>query len=185
VLRYAALLHDTAKPETYSQDDAGVHFYRHEHIGSERARAILTRLRQPAALVDQVSSLVRDHLRVPYYTSEWSDAAVRRLMFDLGDQLAAALTLADADVRASDPLDYAEFQARIEELRARISTVGEAAEMARMKPLLNGNEVMSLLGIAPGPRVGEVLRFLLDQQIEGTISTIEQAEAAVQRQFGA
>lgn len=184
VLRYAALLHDTAKPETYSQDDAGVHFYRHEHIGSERARAVLTRLRQPAALVDQVSSLVRDHLRVPYYTSEWSDAAVRRLMFDLGDQLEAALTLADADVRASDPLDYAEFQARIEELRARIRAVGEAAEMARMKPLLNGNEVMSLLGIDPGPRVGEVLRYLLDEQIEGTITTKEQAEATVRRQFG-
>ncbi len=179
-LRYAALLHDIAKPETFTRDEKGIHFYRHEEIGAEKARAILTRLRQPTALIDQVTLLVRRHLRVPFYTSKWSLSAVRRLMYDLGDQLENAIALAKADVKASDPSDYPEFQARLAELRSRIEEVGEAAELARMKPLLNGNEVMELLGLEPGPRVGEVLRFLLDRQIEGEITTKEEAiEAGV------
>ena len=61
--------------------------------------------------------------------------------------------------------------------------VGEAAEIARMKPLLDGREIMQLLGIEPGPRVGEVLAFLLDQQIEGNIGTREQAVAVVKEHF--
>jgi poly(A) polymerase len=184
LLRYAALLHDIAKPETYSSDESGLHFYGHEKIGAERARAILTRLRQPAAFVEDVSRLVSNHLRVPSYRSEWSLSAVRRLMFDLGDQLQAAIALAQADVRASDPADYPEFQARLRELQARIREVGDAVELARMKPLLNGQEVMALLGMGPGPKVGEVLQFLLGQQIEGRITTREQAEQAVRRRFG-
>ena len=182
-LRYAALLHDVAKPETYSADETGAHFYRHEKLGAAKARAVLARLRQPAAFIDQVAKLIEDHLRVPFYTSEWSDSAIRRLMFELGDQLEAAIALADADVRASDPSDYPEFQTRLRELRTRIRGVGEASELARMKPLLTGDEVMSLLGLAPGPKVGEVLQFLLDQQIEGKITTREEAETAVRSAF--
>jgi len=184
LLRYAALLHDIAKPETYSSDESGVHFYRHEPLGAEKARTILTRMRQPAAFVERVAKLVDVHLRVPFYSSEWSDSAIRRLMFELGEQLEATIALAEADVRASDPSDFAEFQVRLRDLRQRIQQVGEAAELARMKPLLDGTEVMSMLGLSPGPRVGEVLRFLLDRQIEGAIGTREEAEEAVRKEFG-
>jgi len=183
-LRWAALLHDIAKPETYTSDETGVHFYRHERIGAERARHILSRLRHSSAFVEQVVALVRHHLRIPSYSGEWSDAGVRRLMYELGDQLEGAMALAEADVRASDPSDYAEFRVRLEELRARLQQVGEAAELARMKPLLDGHEVMALLGIGPGPRVGEVLGFLLDHQIDGNITTREEAIALVRHQFG-
>jgi putative nucleotidyltransferase with HDIG domain len=184
-LRYAALLHDIAKPDTFSTDDSGIHFYRHEELGAERAREILTRLRQPAALVEQVALLVRHHLRIPFYSPEWSLAAVRRLMFEVGGQMENAIALAEADVRASDPSDYPEFQQRLAELRSRIAEVGEAAALAAMKPLLSGNEVMSLLSLPPGPKVGEVLQFLLDRQIEGNINTREEAREAVRREFGA
>ncbi len=182
-LRYAALLHDIAKPETYSSDDTGVHFYRHETIGADRARAILGRLRQPSAFIGEVARLVEHHLRVPSYRSEWTDSAVRRLMFDLGEQLEPAIALAQADVRASDPSDYPEFEQRLKELRTRVGEIGEAAELAEMKPLLSGDEVMELLGIGPGPRVGEALQFLLDQQIDGNIVTRDEAVAAVLAQF--
>jgi poly(A) polymerase len=184
MLRYAALLHDISKPETLSTDDSGVHFLRHERVGAEQARAILSRLRQPASLIHQVAVLIRHHLRIPYYTSEWSDGAVRRLMFDLGDQLGSAIALAEADVAASDPRDREEFEARLQELRSRIEEIGEAAEIAQMKPLLSGDEVMELLGLEPGPRVGEILDFLLEEQIEGRIATREEAEAAVRDKFG-
>ena len=183
-LRYAALLHDIAKPETFSADDSGVHFYRHEQLGAEQARAVLSRLRQPSALITQVENLVLHHLRIPYYRSGWTDAAVRRLVYDLGDQLDAALALAEADVRASEPTDLPEFEERLLELRARIQRLGEAEEIARMKPLLTGHEVMELLGIDPGPTVGEVLDFLLDEQLEGRITSREEAVAAVRGKFG-
>lgn len=184
VIRYAALLHDIAKPETCSVDERGVHFYRHDELGAEKARAALVRLRHPSTFVEQVTRLVRHHLRIPYYSSQWSLAAVRRLMFDLGDQLEQAISLAEADVRASDPADFPGFQARLQELRSRIAQVGEAAELAAIRPLLSGDEVMALLDLPPGPKVGEVLRFLLDRQIEGSITTKEEARAAVLEEFG-
>jgi len=182
-LQYAALLHDIAKPETFSSDDSGVHFYRHERVGVDEASAILTRLRQPASLIERVGKLIENHMRIPSYRSEWTDGAVRRLMYDLGDELEHAMALAEADVRASDPVDLPEFEARLAELRTRVQQVGDAAEIARMKPLLSGDEVMELLGIGPGPRVGEVLGFLLDEQIEGRIQTREQAGTAVRENF--
>jgi poly(A) polymerase len=184
VARYAALLHDIAKPETFSEDASGVHFYRHEQIGAAQARDLLTRLRQPAPLIQQVEKLVRYHLRVPSYNSEWSDAAVRRLMYELGEQIEQAIALAEADVRASDPSDVPEFEARLGELRSRIQQIGEAAEIAKMRPLLNGDEVMALLGLTAGPKVGEVLDFLLDEQLDGRITTREEAVEAVRGRFG-
>lgn len=184
VLRYAALLHDISKPETFSSDDSGVHFYRHEREGVDAASAALVRLRQPADVIQKVGKLVRHHMRIPSYRSDWTDGAVRRLMYDLGDDLDGAIALADADVRASEPVDLPEFEARLAELRARVQQVGDAAEIARMKPLLNGDEVMELLGIGPGPRVGEVLSFLLDEQIEGRIDAREDALKAVRVKFG-
>ncbi len=184
VLRYAALLHDIAKPETFTSDDSGVHFYRHERVGADLARAILARLRQPGDFIQQVEDLVRQHMRIPCYRSEWTDGAIRRLMYELGDQLLDAMTLAEVDVRASDPANLPEFEGRLRELRARVQEVGDAAEIARMKPLLSGDEVMEILRIGPGPRVGEVLGFLLDEQIEGRIGTREEALAAVRGKFG-
>jgi poly(A) polymerase len=182
-LRYAALFHDIAKPDAYSADETGVHFYRHEDLGAEVVREILARLRQPADFIDAVAVLVRDHLRLPFYRSDWSASALRRLMYELGDHLEANLLLADADVRASDPHDYEEFSARMAELRRRLQEEGEAAELARMRPLLDGHEIMALLGLPPGPRVGEIQRYLLDQQIEGTLHTKEEAIEAVRREF--
>lgn len=183
VVRYAALLHDIAKPETFSADESGVHFYRHEQIGADQAREILTRLRQPVPFIQQVDKLVRYHLRVPSYSSEWTDTAVRRLMYELGEQIEQAIALAEADVGASDPSDIPEFDARLRELRSRMREIGEAAEIARMRPLLNGDEVMELLVIGPGPRVGEVLDFLLDEQLEGRITTREEAVEVVRGRF--
>jgi poly(A) polymerase len=183
LLRYAALLHDIAKPETLTADAAGVHFYRHERVGADQIRPILSRLRQPSDLIDGVSKLVREHMRIPYYRSEWTDGAVRKVMYDLGDLLESTLALAEADVRASDPVDLPEFESRMRELRGRIGQLGEASEIARTKPLLNGDEVMQLLGLEPGPKVGEVLDALLEEQIEGRIIARDQAVAYVRQRY--
>jgi poly(A) polymerase len=70
------------------------------------------------------------------------------------------------------------------ELRGRIAQLGEASEIARTKPVLNGDEVMELLGLQPGPKVGDVLDSLLEEQIEGRIITREQAVAYVRQRYG-
>jgi poly(A) polymerase len=184
LLRWTLLLHDIAKPATFSYDEEGVHFYRHEEAGAEIAGQILIRLRQPAELIAAVEKLIRHHLRIPMFRPEWSDAAVRRLMYDLGDEFDLAVEVAKADVGASHIIPGDNFPQRLAAFLERCRAVGEAAELARMRPLLNGQEVMELLGIAPGPLVGEVHRMLLSEQIEGRITTAEAARALVLEQFG-
>jgi len=183
LLRWAALLHDIAKPATVSTDERGIHFFRHEEVGARMAAEILARLRQPLQLRQQVSKLVRHHLRIPFYRPEWTQPAVRRLVYDLGEHLEAAIELAQADIKATRPEGESEFAPLLAELQARIQELGEAAAFAHMRPLLDGHEVMALLGLPPGPKVGEVHRFLLNEQIEGRLRTKEEAREAVRLRF--
>ncbi len=183
-LRWTLLLHDIAKPATFSTDEDGIHFYRHEEIGAEMAGKILAQLRQPADFIARVRKLIRYHLRTTSYQPEWSDAAVRRLMYDLGEDFDAAIEVSKADVGATRALPWDDFPGRMAGLLERVKRIGEAAELARMKPLLTGEEVMALLNIPPGPLVGEVHRFLLSEQIEGRITTPEQARDEVLKRFG-
>ncbi len=182
-LRWVMLLHDIAKPATFSEDENGIHFYRHEEVGASMAREILTRLRQPTDFSARVQNLIRHHLRITFYQPEWSDAAVRRLMYDLGADFEAAVQAAKADVEASHIIPEDDFPARLANLLERVASIGEAAELAKMKPLLNGEEVMALLKIGPGPVIGKVQRFLLSEQIEGRIKTAEQAKKSVLERF--
>src|SRR5439155_3283589 len=86
-LRWAALLHDIAKPRTRSIENGEVHFHRHELVGQKMARAILTRLKYPRRLIDDVGRLVELHLRPNSYEPDWTDGAVRRLMREAGASL--------------------------------------------------------------------------------------------------
>jgi poly(A) polymerase len=182
-LRWTMLLHDIAKPVTFSQDAEGIHFYRHDEVGAEMAAEILARLRQPADFSATVQRLIRNHLRVTTYKPEWSDSAIRRLMYDLGEDFDAAIEVAKADVAASHIWPEDNFKTRLANMLERAKQIGEAAELAKMKPLLNGEEVMELLGIAPGPLVGEVHSYLLSEQLEGNITTREQAIENVLRKY--
>jgi len=182
-LRWVMLLHDVAKPETFTEDEAGIHFYRHEELGAQKAGEILARLRQPADFITRAQKLIRYHLRIPLYRETWSDSAVRRLMYDLGEDFAAAVEIARADVAASKLYPEDNFEARLENFLNRVKSIGEAAELAKMRPLLTGEEIMALLGIGPGPRVGEVQRLLLAEQIEGTLCSKAEAEKLVRKRF--
>jgi poly(A) polymerase len=104
-------------------------------------------------------------------------------MYDLGEDFDAAIEVARADVAASHIWPEDNFKTRLANLLERAKQIGEAAELAKMKPLLNGEEVMELLGIAPGPLVGEVHSYLLSEQIEGNITTREQAIENVLKKF--
>ena len=159
--RTAALMHDVGKPATATPDGA---FHGHERVGAEIASTAMRRLRFSNLDVERVARLVRLHLRPVFYEPTWTDAAVRRLARDAGDLLDALLDLARADVAASAYPDAA----KVEELAARLAAV-RAESPTRLRPPVDGEDVMAVLGIGPGPQVGKVLERVADLVLDGTL----------------
>ena len=162
-LRLAALLHDIAKPQSRAWSDEKQDWTSlgHELMGAELAEALLERLRYSRAVREHVAALVRHHLIA--YDDTWTDAAVRRWLRRVGPGLVddlLALQRADAIGRGTA---LEESLARGEALRARAAAVlaGQTALSTR-DLALRGDELMRELGLAPGPRVGEVLNALLE-----------------------
>jgi poly(A) polymerase len=160
-LRLAALFHDVGKPSTATADGA---FPGHDLVGADLARSALERLRLPLREIDAVVKLVRLHLRPVYYSSEWTDGAVRRLARDAGDLLQPLMALARADIAASA---YPEPE-KLDELQARIDAVLHERP-SRLAPVVTGADVMQVRGIRPGPEVGRIKKRLQELVIDGEI----------------
>lgn len=183
-LRLAALFHDTGKVETRTVDEQGlVHFYSHQTRSAEIARRVMARLRFPHAETDEVVFLVAMHMRVGDYDAQWSDAAVRRLLRDVGDTFDDLVTLTQADKSAASPETPA---VDLDALRAHVSRVKAQLSGRRITSPLDGREIIGLLGIEPGPRVGQIKKFLENQVIEGNLAPGDKETAAdlVLRSFG-
>jgi len=178
-LRLAALLHDVGKPATRQITPRGVTFHHHELVGARMTKEILTELRYPKELVNDVARLVELHLRFHGYEQGWTDAAVRRYVRDAGplyDDL-NELTLCDATTRNQTKLRA--MQERMAGFRRRVDELQAADQLAALRPPLDGTEVMNLLALDPSPAVGEAMRFLRDLAIEEGNLTKEQATAAL------
>jgi poly(A) polymerase len=166
-LRLAALFHDVGKPSTATPDGA---FTGHENVGAELARSALERLRFSQKEIETVVKLVRLHLRPVYYSSEWSDGAVRRLARDAGPLLDRLIALARADIAASA---YPEPE-KLDELQARINAV-LSERPSRLAPLVTGDDVMRARGIRPGPEVGRIKKRLEEMVIDGEVAPTREA----------
>jgi poly(A) polymerase len=123
-------------------------------------------LRYASAEVDAVSTLVALHLRFHTYRMGWTDSAVRRYVRDAGPLLAELNVLTRCDCTTRDARKAAVLGKRIDELEARIAELATAEELASIRPELDGNDVMELLGVGPGRLVGEALAFLLDIRLD-------------------
>jgi len=165
-MRLAALFHDAGKRQAKAQKEARVVFYGHEHIGAAIASERLYALRFPNKLTKEVGLLVRNHMI--NYSGEWTDAAIRRLIKRLGPSLSKQLDLYEADIRALR--DSSELLEGARELRKRIETIDEKEQVARIESPLNGHEICKLLGIKPGPIVGEYKSKLLDAVLSGELA---------------
>jgi poly(A) polymerase len=167
IVRLAALLHDIGKPRTRAFGANGVSFHHHEVVGARMARDRLRELRYPASEVDAVQRLVFLHLRFHGYgEGVWTDSAVRRYVRDAGDLLDELNELTRCDCTTRNERKARLLAARMDDLEARIALLREQEELDAIRPDLDGNEVMDILGLAPGPNVGEAMRFLLEIRLE-------------------
>ncbi len=166
-VRLAALLHDIGKPQTRSLlPDGRVAFHHHEVVGAKMTRRRLTALRFPNDLVRDVSELVKLHLRFHGYgDGEWTDSAVRRYVRDAGPLLTRLHVLTRADCTTRNRAKAVRLARAYDGLERRIAELSEQEELARIRPELDGNAIMSILGVPPGPVVGKAYNFLLELRI--------------------
>jgi poly(A) polymerase len=183
VLRLAALLHDIGKPKTKSLGpDGKVSFHHHEVVGAAMTRARLTELRFPKDVVDDVSRLVELHLRFHGYADgEWTDSAVRRYVRDAGPLLDRLHRLTRSDCTTRNARKARALAAAYDSLEERIAHLAEQEDLERLRPDLDGNEIMAILGVGPGPLVGRAYRHLLELRIERGELPHDEAVAELKR----
>ena len=173
IVRLAALLHDIGKPATRRFEPGGkVSFHHHDVVGAKLAHKRLTALRFSKDDVDAVAELIFMHLRFHGYTAgmegdaPWTDSAVRRYVRDAGDQLERLHILTRADCTTRNTAKARRLRAAYDDLERRIAELAEQEELNAIRPDLNGDQIMQILGIPPGPDVGRAYRFLLERRIE-------------------
>jgi poly(A) polymerase len=176
-LRLAALMHDIGKPKTKELiPGGGVSFHHHEVVGSRMTKERLRVLRFDNHVIKDVAKLVFLHLRFHGYgNGEWTDSAVRRYVRDAEDLLIHLHLLTRADCTTRNK-KKAESLARIyDQLEERIVQLMEQEELNKIRPDIDGDEIMKILGVKPSPVVGEAYNYLLELRLEHGPLGVEKA----------
>lgn len=167
VLRMAALLHDIGKPGTRRLDGGKVTFYHHDVVGAKMARKRLRALKFGKADVDSICLLIDQHLRFHGYgEAAWTDSAVRRYVRDAGDELERLHILTRSDCTTRNQRKADKLRRAYDELEYRIEELARQEELDRIRPDLDGTQIMAILGIGPGREVGAAYKFLMERRME-------------------
>ncbi|MGI8758893.1 MAG: CCA tRNA nucleotidyltransferase [Acidimicrobiales bacterium] len=167
IVRLAALFHDVGKPKTRSFGPRGkVSFHHHEVVGARMTRERMQALRYSTDDIEAVSRLVELHLRFHTFKMGWTDSAVRRYVRDAGPLLGELNELTRCDCTTRNQRKAEELSRRMDALEARIERMQAQEELSRIRPDLDGTQVMAHLGVAPGPVIGKALDFLLELRLE-------------------
>ena len=168
ILRFAALMHDVGKPATRRFEKNGtVSFHHHEIVGAKMTRKRMKALHFDKATTEAVTTLVALHLRFHGYgEAAWSDSAVRRYVADAGDLLERLhrLTRADCTTRNRRKANY--LSAAYDDLEARIAALREQEELDAIRPDLDGDQIMEILGLRPSRAVKIARDYLLELRME-------------------
>ncbi|MGW7363849.1 CCA tRNA nucleotidyltransferase [Streptomyces sp. NPDC054841] len=181
VLRLSALLHDIGKPRTRRfETDGRVSFHHHEVVGAKMTKKRLTALKYSNDLVKDIARLVELHLRFHGYgTGEWTDSAVRRYVRDAGPQLERLHKLTRSDCTTRNKRKASALSRAYDGLEERIAQLKEQEELDSIRPDLDGNQIMEILGIGPGPVIGKAYAFLLELRLENGPMGHDDAVAAL------
>ncbi|WP_327268980.1 CCA tRNA nucleotidyltransferase [Streptomyces sp. NBC_01218] len=181
VLRLAALLHDIGKPRTRRfEKDGRVSFHHHEVVGAKMVKQRLMALKYSNDMVKDVSRLVELHLRFHGYgDGEWTDSAVRRYVRDAGPLLERLHKLTRSDCTTRNKRKANALSRTYDALEERIALLQEQEELDSIRPDLDGNAIMRILGVGPGPVIGRAYAFLLELRLENGPMGEEAAAAAL------
>lgn len=181
VLRLAALLHDIGKPRTRRfEKDGRVSFHHHEVVGAKMTKKRMAALKYSNDMVKDVSRLVELHLRFHGYgTGEWTDSAVRRYVRDAGPQLKRLHKLTRSDCTTRNKRKASALSRAYDGLEERIARLQEQEELEAIRPDLDGNDIMQILGIRPGPEVGKAYKQMLEIRLERGPMERDEAIAAL------
>ena len=181
ISRFAALMHDVGKPRTRRFEAGGiVTFHHHDVVGAKLTRKRMQALRFSNAEIDATTKLVELHLRFHGYgAGEWTDAAVRRYVRDAGDQLERLHILTRADCTTRNQRKAERLRRTYDSLEERIARLNEQEELASIRPDLDGAQIMEILDIAPGRRVGAAYKHLLELRMDHGPMSHDDARAAL------
>ena len=177
IIRLAALLHDIGKPKTRNLiEGGGVSFHHHEVVGARLVKKRLQELRFDSNTIEAVETLTALHLRFHGYgDGEWSDAAVRRYIRDAGDLLGHLHVLTRADCTTRNKAKASLLSKTYDSLEARIAILMEQEELSKIRPDLDGAQVMAILNLKPSREVGAAMDFLMELRMEQGLIGEEQA----------
>ncbi|MFH9981565.1 CCA tRNA nucleotidyltransferase [Streptomyces sp. NPDC017179] len=180
-LRLAALLHDIGKPRTRRfEKDGRVSFHHHEVVGAKMTKKRMTALKYSNELVKDVSRLVELHLRFHGYgTGEWTDSAVRRYVRDAGPLLGRLHKLTRSDCTTRNKRKAAALSRAYDGLEERIAELQKREKLDAIRPDLDGNQIMEILGVKPGPAVGKAYKYMLELRLENGPMEHDAAVAAL------
>ncbi len=170
-LRFAALVHDVAKPRTRAfREGVGWTFHGHEEMGARMMKSVFQRLRLPMEHLQYVARLIRLHLRPMVLVDEGvTDSAVRRLLFEAGDAVDDLILLCRADITSKDPRKVERFAQNYELVVQKMREVEERDQIREFQPPVRGDEIMAMFGLEPGPLVGRLKNSVKDAILDGVI----------------
>ena len=182
-LYHAALFHDIGKQDTYSEDGKGrIHFYHHESFSVQAAERIMERLRFSTLMKKKILHLVSHHMRILNLSPEVRETALKRLVHQIGDVTPLLVLLTLADKEASRGILSIQIDEVVENHCLRILELFKEKDIVHPPPFITGHDVMAL-GYSPGPRVGQVLNFIRQRQVEGEIKNREEALRILRERF--
>ncbi len=183
-LYYAALFHDIGKQDTYSKDEKErVHFYYHESFSVQAAERIMEKLRFSNIMKNKILHLIKNHMRILNLSWETKEAALKRLVNQIGEETPLLVLLTLADKEASRGILSVQIDEVIENHCLRILELFNEKDIVHPPSFITGHDVMAL-GYSSGPRVGQILNFIRQKQVEGEIKNREEALEVLRKKFG-